>query len=167
MSSYNELNHHGIQGQKWGKRRYQNPDGTLTAEGKARYSRNQKVGADRLNNRIAKAHDTSYHDKLASGLNNSSRRKAANHYVMAKQMEDSSRSILNDPDRLAAFGNKTVKQRIAIAAGMGVATALTGGLATLGVAAITESVVGGLMIGGATTGSMAAAGKRLYDETKY
>ena len=32
-----ELCHHGIKGQKWGIRRFQNPDGTLTAEGKARY----------------------------------------------------------------------------------------------------------------------------------
>ena len=32
------LAHHGIKGQKWGIRRYQNEDGSLTAEGKARYS---------------------------------------------------------------------------------------------------------------------------------
>ena len=32
-----ELFHHGIKGQKWGIRRYQNPDGTYTSEGKARY----------------------------------------------------------------------------------------------------------------------------------
>ena len=32
------LAHHGILGQKWGVRRFQNPDGTLTAEGKARLS---------------------------------------------------------------------------------------------------------------------------------
>lgn len=31
-----ELAHHGILGQKWGVRRYQNPDGTLTEEGKKR-----------------------------------------------------------------------------------------------------------------------------------
>lgn len=31
-----ELYHHGIKGQRWGIRRYQNPDGSLTAEGKAR-----------------------------------------------------------------------------------------------------------------------------------
>ena len=31
------LAHHGIKGQKWGIRRYQNPDGTLTAEGRERY----------------------------------------------------------------------------------------------------------------------------------
>lgn len=31
------LAHHGILGQKWGVRRYQNADGTLTEEGKRRY----------------------------------------------------------------------------------------------------------------------------------
>lgn len=32
-----ELYHHGIKGQKWGVRRYQNEDGSLTAAGKKRY----------------------------------------------------------------------------------------------------------------------------------
>ena len=31
------LAHHGIKGQKWGQRRFQNLDGSLTEEGKARY----------------------------------------------------------------------------------------------------------------------------------
>lgn len=33
----NEIKHHGIKGQKWGRRRYQNPDGSLTAAGRKRY----------------------------------------------------------------------------------------------------------------------------------
>ena len=33
-----ELYHHGIKGQKWGVRRYQNEDGSLTPEGKKRYA---------------------------------------------------------------------------------------------------------------------------------
>ena len=32
-----ELYHHGIKGQKWGVRRFQNADGTRTAAGKQRY----------------------------------------------------------------------------------------------------------------------------------
>lgn len=34
---YSELYHHGIKGMRWGIRRYQNADGTLTPEGKRRY----------------------------------------------------------------------------------------------------------------------------------
>lgn len=32
------LCHHGIKGQRWGVRRYQNEDGTLTSAGQARYN---------------------------------------------------------------------------------------------------------------------------------
>ena len=39
-----ELYHYGVMGQKWGIRRYQNPDGTLTSEGRKHYR--QEVRAD-------------------------------------------------------------------------------------------------------------------------
>lgn len=39
------IEHHGILNMKWGRRRFQNPDGTLTPEGKIRYSREKRKQA--------------------------------------------------------------------------------------------------------------------------
>lgn len=39
----NELYHHGVKGQKWGIRRYQNSDGSLTPEGIKRYGTVEKL----------------------------------------------------------------------------------------------------------------------------
>ena len=38
----NDICHFGIKGMKWGVRRYQNKDGSLTSDGKARYSDDYK-----------------------------------------------------------------------------------------------------------------------------
>lgn len=35
---YDDLQHHGIKGQKWGVRRFQKKDGSLTPAGKERYN---------------------------------------------------------------------------------------------------------------------------------
>lgn len=49
-----QLFHHGIKGQKWGVRRYQNTDGSLTAAGKQRY----QISSEGLNaiNRVRNAY---------------------------------------------------------------------------------------------------------------
>ena len=43
-----ELRHHGIKGQQWGRRRYQNKDGSLTKAGEKRYNKElDKVKAEK------------------------------------------------------------------------------------------------------------------------
>lgn len=45
MISGGGLEHHGIKGQKWGVRRFENEDGTLTEAGKARYSEAKRIAS--------------------------------------------------------------------------------------------------------------------------
>ena len=60
MKQGNELQHHGILGMKWGVRRYQNEDGTLTAAGKERYGVNV---APKANTDTSARFDVNYYVK--------------------------------------------------------------------------------------------------------
>lgn len=93
------LYHHGIQGQRWGIRRYQNPDGTLTEEGKRRYLNpdgtlnrrgERKLGNPGLS-RDAKAR---YRKEIASALEKS---------------ESGSKAIMKSAEKIAGF-NKNNKR---------------------------------------------------------
>ena len=63
-----ELYHHGIKGMKWGVRRYQNSDGSLTNAGRARYAKianasltkQQKLQSNRLDNWNKSGRDPKY-----------------------------------------------------------------------------------------------------------
>ena len=62
-----ELEHSGVKGMKWGVRRYQNPDGTLTAEGKKRY-KSIGLGTRGQVKKLYKAETQEGRDKAASKL---------------------------------------------------------------------------------------------------
>lgn len=69
----NELYHHGVKGQKWGVRRYQNKDGSLTSAGKARleaaghlnkeYMVTKKLDDETFSNRKKRIEDAGIHKK--------------------------------------------------------------------------------------------------------
>lgn len=79
MPSYDYLEHHGILGQKWGVRRYQNPDGTLTAEGRERLGRKEaKVARKDLKSSYNKVRYASAAASRATYESNIAREKATN-----------------------------------------------------------------------------------------
>ena len=70
-----ELYHHGIKGQKWGVRRFQNKDGSLTAEGYQHWG---------LNPDGSKFRGMGFHKKQYSAATASSARKGAAIGVIAR-----------------------------------------------------------------------------------
>lgn len=65
-----ELTHHGIKGQRWGIRRFQNRDGSLTADGKRRRSIGETVHDYRVSRKrkanLKKARETRAANKAAA-----------------------------------------------------------------------------------------------------
>lgn len=59
-----ELYHYGIKGQKWGVRRYQNDDGSLTPSGKKRYSDDSQINSIKRNETPRKGLIQKRKDKL-------------------------------------------------------------------------------------------------------
>lgn len=69
VTPVNQLYHHGIQGQKWGIRRYQKPDGTRTPAGKKRDAINEPAKSE---DHIISRQDK---NKAPEGLSNEQLRK--------------------------------------------------------------------------------------------
>ena len=89
----NELAHHGIKDMKWGVRRYQNPDGSLTPEGRRRYGVGDASlkATDKANRYKAKADSYRYKASVARAKYNPD--KAARLELKANRYEaKSSRS---------------------------------------------------------------------------
>lgn len=75
MSNY--IKHHGIKGQKWGVRRFQNKDGTLTALGRKRQNNDNEPAHDDYN----KSHD----NKSVKSMSDKELRDRLNRLNMERQ----------------------------------------------------------------------------------
>lgn len=101
------LQHHGIMGQRWGIRRYQNPDGTLTEAGKKRYAPNYSTEQ--------RKRDTSVYGK--SGMNRINRSMLSGESISSARSKEATR--INSARRKAtAIGSAT---RVAGEVGGGIA----------------------------------------------
>lgn len=86
MNENNYLAHHGTKGMQWGHRHYQNPDGSLTPEGRKRYG----VGPERSSQKYSRA--------AVVGMEAKYRAKRAAKKIDEARMNDARRKV----DRLLA-----------------------------------------------------------------
>lgn len=93
MENYNELYHHGIKGMKWGIRRYQNKDGSLTPKGKKRRSLKQ----------VIKDHKTAKKRKEAL---EKARQVKAEKKVQEQTLAEKKAKILNSTDPKEIYENR-------------------------------------------------------------
>lgn len=91
--SPNELYHHGVRGQKWGVRRYQNKDGSLTDAGAKRYARDaREQGYDKYDSQSRTYYKTSKKNGR-SDLKVDANRYAKEDTERTKRLVDSTRQM--------------------------------------------------------------------------
>lgn len=94
-----ELQHWGIKGQKWGVRRYQNKDGSLTPEGKKRLSKEYEKRITKVSKDIEKSNDKRTVDaygKAIDELNNGPLQKYNNNYAKKLGKKADTHDFMND-----------------------------------------------------------------------
>lgn len=128
MNYYNELQHAGIKGMKWGVRRYQNKDGTLTDAGKKRYNKNmsddarvaselkKKKVSELSNSELKKLNERKRLEQEYSRLNPSTISKGWKFVAGAAGVMGTALAVYNNSNQLIKIG-KTVGDKVIDVAG--------------------------------------------------
>lgn len=107
------LAHHGIKGQKWGVRRFQNDDGSLTSAGKKRYGLADKGIGRGLRTlqvqQVGRMHDRQ-NDRINKSLARKSARREAN-LEAAKRMQAAGKIKVSD-ERIAKLQTKADRAKL-------------------------------------------------------
>ena len=118
----NSLSHHGIKGQRWGIRRYQNEDGTLTDEGRRHlgYSTSDKSSINRHDYRVIRKDGKAEERELRKerraelkGTRGAEREKVKKYYAELESGMAKSRAVLEKNaghDRAAEHFNKKAEK---------------------------------------------------------
>lgn len=119
-----ELYHHGIRGQKWGQRRYQYNDGSLTPAGRQRYGSGASLEG-RARRAYAKVFDINerYYTKRGNKQMASMNRAAKNNQLRKAAKADAKKANMSDDEKRAARKETAKKIAKGIAIGAGVAAA--------------------------------------------
>ena len=103
----NELYHHGIKGQKWGVRHYQNEDGSLTEAGRKKISKKYKKLSIKGDKEMQKQYQSIYlksynkaADKMNNGeidrFNNEQRKKYGKDFAKRDRYSEDYEKLFND-----------------------------------------------------------------------